>query len=163
MIIFTPAMKNRFLILLTFLIGLFLVFLPLPYQLHWLNTLWIVLILLYWVLMKPQDVNLGYAWLVGIFIDMIYNVTIGLHALGLVIVVFLMLKICEKIVDISLLKITPVIFGLLVLYQSLLFLMQSYVGNGFSPLSILSGTLLGTVAWPLLSWILFNYQKRFHL
>ena len=64
-------------------------FLRLPIGFDWLGSLWIVLILLYWALMTPQYVNVGVAWFVGFILDIVYKVTIGEHALVLLLSYFL--------------------------------------------------------------------------
>ncbi|MDR1057854.1 MAG: rod shape-determining protein MreD [Coxiellaceae bacterium] len=161
--IFTLPIKRWLLIFLSFFVGLLLMFLQLPTGLHWVSPLWLVLIVLYWVFMMPQYVNVGVAWVFGIIIDAIYNVTLGTHALGLVLVAILMIKIREKILSLGLVKVTPVVFGLLVLYQTLIFLMQSYGGSYFSVWSILGGAVVGAIWWLLLTLLLFNLQRKFRI
>lgn len=157
------TLKRWFLICLSFFSGMFLMFLPLPSGFNWLGPLWLVLILLYWVLMMPQYVNVGIAWGVGIFTDIVYNGIIGEHALGLVLIVFLVIKIRQKILPLGFLKMAPIISGLLVLYQLLIFLMRVYGSYYFNTWSILGGAIVGILLWPPVALLLFNCQQKFRI
>lgn len=161
--VFSSTTKRWLVILLSFFVGLILMFLQLPFGLNWLGSLWIVLILLYWVLMMPQYINVGIACVIGIFLDVIYNVTIGEHALSLIFVAYFMIKFREKILPLGFLKTALVIFCLIIVYQTLLFLMQTYTGNYFNVWSILGGALAGALVWPPLALLLFNCQRKFRI
>ncbi|MDR1012599.1 MAG: rod shape-determining protein MreD [Coxiellaceae bacterium] len=163
MTILSLTIKKYCLIFLSFVIGLLLMLLQLPLSLCWLNSLWPVLVLIYWILKIPQIVNIKIACSLGIMIDVITNTTIGVHTTGLILISILMLKIREKILSLSSLQITAVIFWLLIMYQTVILLMQSYVGNHFNIWSILSGAWAGTIGWLLLAPLLSNLQRKFFL
>ncbi|MBU0744798.1 MAG: rod shape-determining protein MreD, partial [Gammaproteobacteria bacterium] len=161
--VFSSAIKRWFIISLSFFGGLVLMFLQLPLGLNWLGSLWVVLILLYWALMMPQYINVGAATCIGIFLDIVYNTTIGTHSLGLVFVVFCIIKFRQKILPLGFLKTALVIFCLISIYQILLFLIQVYTGNYCDIWSILGGAMVSALVWPPLALLLFNCQRKFRI
>lgn len=163
MIFFSLALRTHLLIILSFLGGMVFMFLPLPYTISWLNSFWLVLLLLYWCLMLPQYINVGIAWFVGIFLDMVYGVPVGAHALALVLIAFIFIKMRQKILPLGFLKTAPFIFGLILLYQLLLVLLQVYLGNKVDLWLVGLGAFLAAILWPPLALILFNLQLKFRI
>ena len=49
---------------------------------------WISLILIYWCFAMPGKIGLGYAWCVGLFLDILSFGTLGRYALSKVVIVF---------------------------------------------------------------------------
>ena len=159
----SQAIKMWALILLSFFASLILLFLRTPPNIDWLQPLWIILVLLYWILMRPQYVSIGVAWSVGIFLDILYNTPIGENALALVLIAFLATKFRQKIISLSFWKSSMIIFGLIALYQSLQFLMQTCIGSYFNIWSIFGNAFMSTLAWILLAVFLFNHQRKIQI
>ncbi len=161
----TLTVRALYLICSSFLVGGVLMLLRLPLGFAWLGPLWLVLLLFYWVLMAPQYVNVGVAWSVGFVLDIVYNVTIGEHALALVLVVFFLTKFRAKIIHFSLWnwKMFLVVLGFIVFYQFLLFLLQSSVGEYFNFGLALSGAIVSLLVWLPLALLLFNYQRKLRI
>lgn len=163
MIVFSTIIKTWVLILLSFLVSWILMFLQLPTWFDWLRPSWVVLVLLYWVLVMPQCVNVGFAWVIGILLDIVYNVPIGENAVGLVLLAYIVVKFRQKIMLLGFWKMSIVIFSLIMLHQLLRFLMQAYLGDYFNALSILGSATISALVWPFLALLLFNCQKKFRL
>ena len=72
-------------------------------------------------------------------------------------------KFRHKIIPLGFWKTSLVIFGLIMFYQLLLFLMQSYLGDYFNFWSILGGAIVSALVWPLLALLLFNYQQKLRI
>lgn len=160
MSILFPAVKISFLILLSFLGGIVFMFLQPSIRFGFLYVPWLVLILFYWVLMLPQYVNIGVAWLVGFFLDIVYNVPIGENILALVLMVYFVTKVRGKIVLLGFWEMAIVVCGLIICYQTLLFFMQTYAGYYFNAWSILSRAVVSMVIWPFLAQLLYKYQLK---
>ena len=60
-------------IILSFVIALMLDVLPLPNWAEWFRPEWMVMVLIFWVLVLPQRVNVGVAWVVGLVLDVVNN------------------------------------------------------------------------------------------
>ena len=48
-----------------------------------------LLAVIYWILTSPRIAGLGYAWLSGLFLDVLRGLVLGQHALGFLVVAFL--------------------------------------------------------------------------
>lgn len=146
-------------IFLSFLGGLVFTFFQAPFLPNWVRPEWLILILFYWALILPQYVSIGIAWLVGLFLDMMYNVTGGEHAIALVLVTYLIVVLRQKIMKFEFLTMLGVIWCLMGLYKLSLFLMQFYLGEYFNGWSILSTTFVSVLVWPILM-LLFDFQRN---
>ena len=159
----SQTVKIWTLILLSLPVGLILMFLRFPPNTDWLQPLWVVLISIYWALMKPNYVSVGTAWLVGIYLDILYNAPIGENALALSLIVFLVVKFCPKITLLGFWKSSPIIFGLTALYQLLRFIMEISIGTHFNIRAIFGNAAISALIWPLLALILFNCQRKLRI
>ena len=84
-----PGRESRSLILLTILTAILLSLIPLPEVLAQFKPYWVALVVIYWSLETKEVISLGIAFLVGIVVDILSGSLMGLHALSLVIMVFL--------------------------------------------------------------------------
>ena len=121
--VYSPLIKSIAFVLLSFVAGLILMFIQLPPRFEWLQPQWLVLILFCMALTKPLYVNVGIAWFIGIFLDVMYNAPIGENALALVLMTYLLIKFRQKTLQLGLLGSSLVIFVLIIFYQFLIFLM----------------------------------------
>ena len=66
---------------LTILVTLILSALPLPKDVVMLWPDWTILVTIYWCLALPSQLNIKFAWFVGIVVDLVSGTIIGQHAL----------------------------------------------------------------------------------
>ena len=85
----TSMRESRGLIFLTITAAIFLSLLPLPEALLPFKPYWVAMVLIYWSLETRNIISLGIAFLIGIALDILSGSLIGLHALSLVVMVFL--------------------------------------------------------------------------
>jgi rod shape-determining protein MreD len=149
----------------SFLVGMVLMLLHLPPIINWLGPLWLVLILCYFALTAPQYVNVGIALLIGLLLDLVYNTAFGEHGLVLIIVVFFVIKLRQKIIPFGLVswQMALIMLGMMAFYQLLLFFLQLYLGEYFNSLAAFGGAILSGVAWLPLALLLFNYQQKLRI
>ena len=98
---------------LTLVVALLLSVMPMPEQMEIGRPLWLALVLTFWAIHFPQNIGVLTAWCVGIAQDVLYGTLFGQHALALVIIVFLVLTLQQR------LKVFPLwqqSFALLVIY-----------------------------------------------
>ena len=155
-------MNNFSFILTSFFVATILTFLYLPLGLMWLGPFWLVLVLLHWVLVAPQYINVGFAFFTGLFLDIIYNTHIGVHALALVFVVFLLARFGGKIKLFSVWKKFIVICILMIVYQLILSLIQTcWAGGYFNFYYSLLGAFVSSLLWFPLYFLL--YKRKIQL
>ena len=69
--------------------ALLLTLVPLPGILDPFRPYWVAMVLIYWTLEVKDSVSLGLAFLVGLALDIFTGSLMGMHALSLVIMIFL--------------------------------------------------------------------------
>lgn len=163
MFIFSSTTKTWLLIFINFLVALILTFMPLPKKLVWLEVPWLVLVLCYFALFAPHYINVGSSFLVGFFLDIIYDVPLGMHALILVVMTYFIIKYRAKLFEFGFEKMAIIICGFIGLYQLWRFLEYLYLGYYFNPWLILSSSVISALVWTLLMHLLFNLQKKFRI
>jgi rod shape-determining protein MreD len=122
---------------------------------------WIVLTFIYWCIKLPRKISMEMAWIAGLFIDVFYGSILGQHALGLVIVVFMSIRLLPRL-SVSILW-HQLILVFLVLGTYLLVNLWIMAGTGSNPatwhywLPLFSSLLI----WPIYSWVLsFFHVER---
>ena len=56
-------------IVLTIVFAMLLMMLPLPDALRFFRPEWVLITLIYWAMAVPRLVGVGFAWVVGLFMD----------------------------------------------------------------------------------------------
>ncbi|WP_341502870.1 rod shape-determining protein MreD [Gallaecimonas sp. GXIMD4217] len=88
---------NRLILPLTIMVALVLAMLPMPLKLDVFRPDWVSLVLIYWIMATPHKINVGIAWLVGLVLDVLLGSTLGVHALALAIIAYLVALNFQKI------------------------------------------------------------------
>jgi rod shape-determining protein MreD len=120
---------------------------------------WLVLTFIYWCLKFSYKMSIVLAWIAGLFIDVFYGSILGQHALTLVIVVFMSLRLMPRLSTHILWHQLILVF--LVLGSYLLINLWIMAATGSNPatwqywLPLLSSLMI----WPLYRWVL----SFFHL
>ena len=144
-------------ILLGFLVGLFVNMIPSGGLLPDV----VALLLLYWLIINPEQVNLGIAFLLGLVMDVATFSLLGQHALAYTITSYIVLRHWRKISLYHYGIQTLVALGILLLNQ----LIISFIGYLYSgKLPIFESFLpvfIGALSWPLLNKLMiFIYRPR---
>ena len=71
--------------------------LPLPSALDLLRPYWVALVLIYWALEARHPVSLGASFLTGLLLDLLTGSLLGLHALSLVVINYLVQRFRARI------------------------------------------------------------------
>jgi rod shape-determining protein MreD len=158
---FSTQIKNWLLILIGFFTAFVLMFFRLPSWAEWICPQWLVLLLLYFAWAMPYRVNIGVAWIIGILLDLLYNVPVGEHALVLVLATYFVVRFSEKIESLDFWKKFFAIFGLIAGCQLLPGLMQIYLGVHFNFWPILSRSIMSAGVWLIID-LLFSKQRRIY-
>ncbi len=131
--------------------GLVLAIVPLPDWLAPFRPDLALLAVIYWILTSPRIAGLGYAWLAGLFLDVLRGMTLGQHALAFVLVAFLAHRLQLRMRMFPILHQAGAVMVLLAVYHFVLFWTDGLTGHGYTGwdrwLPVLSGALL----WPLIA------------
>lgn len=145
----------------TFIIAFILTLLPMPGWTVWLRPAWLLLILIYWIMWAPYRVNVGVAWLVGIFLDVLNGTLLGEHALAMTVVAYVVARMHTRLRMFSLLQQGLSVFFFVLLYQLTLFCSQGFIGQLPTTWLYWSSALISMVLWPWIFSLLHNFQLRF--
>jgi rod shape-determining protein MreD len=159
MIVFSAKTKDWILISASFLMALVLTFLRTPNWFEWLCPQWLTLLVLYWSLVMPQRVSVGVAWSVGLLLDALSNVPLGINALTLVLVVYVTIVFREKINQLYFWEKFLLMFGLMMWCQLLPLFLQLCLDMRVDFKPIFSRALMSVVVWFVVD-VLFNYQRK---
>ncbi len=85
----TPTRSLYGLFLLSLLLAMILQLMRLPEALAAARPLWVALMIAYWALREPRISTLFTSFIVGLLLDVLFSAPLGQHALGLVVVVYL--------------------------------------------------------------------------
>jgi rod shape-determining protein MreD len=148
-------------VVVSFIIAIILDILPLPAWALWIRPKWTLLVLIYWVMVCPNIVGVGWAFCVGVVTDFLQGSFLGEHALAAVLVAYLMLKLHQLIRVYPFLQQMLVVFLVVLLYQMIIFILQG-ITVGYFPHKILYWVSAGTsmLIWPWLYWLMYDWSKK---
>lgn len=150
-------------IFISLLAALLLITLPLPESLRMLRPEWVLLTLIYWAMAVPHRVGVGYAWLLGLFTDVLTGTLLGQHALAYCIVTFLTVKLHQRLRLYPLWQQSLSILTLLALSQLLLLWVNGMIGRPVHSWLYWLPSLLGAVLWPVVFLLLRGVRRSFRV
>jgi len=145
----------------TLIVALMLSMWPLPDWLEHARPEWVVLVLIYWALAMPEQIGVTVAWFVGLLLDVTQGAIIGQHAVGLVLVVFVINTQYQRIRVFSLAQQALVVMLLLLIKQVLVLWVSGMVGQAPDIGVYFLPALTGAILWPWLFIILRDLRRRF--
>lgn len=150
-------------IYVSFLVALMLSALPLPEELQWWRPEWVLLVLLYWIVALPTRVGLGTAWVMGILLDVLEGSLLGLNALALTIVAYIMVLVYQRVRMFSWVQQAVFVFLLVALDQFIAHWVKGILGVSSQSLMFLVPALVSAVLWPVLFMLLRGVRRGFNV
>lgn len=156
----TSNRSNRSLVFLTIVAAILLTMLPLPDVLAPLKPYWVALVVVYWSLETQGTINLGLAFLIGLVLDILSGSLMGMHALSLVIMVFLVQRFRSRLRFFPPWQQALSILGLLVNDRIILIWITALLGEPLPTWKYWLPPLVGMVVWPWLFLLLDRIRAR---
>lgn len=147
-------------VMMTIIVALMLAFVPLPDRAEPFRPDWVALTLIYWTMMLPRTWNVGWAWMIGLLLDVGQGTILGQHALALSVIIFVTARFHLLMRVFPMSQLTATVFALLSLYQFLLFWINGVAGIDAPVVSYWGPVLTGTLTWPLLAAFLRGIRLR---
>jgi len=152
--------KTPLMIGASFAITLILMLIALPPWLDYLRPQLVVLTLLYWLLYLPQRVGIVTAWCLGLILDVVYNVTLGEHALILVLIAYIALYLQTRINFFIFWQKLILVFLLVTMYLLPQFYAE-FTGKGtFGVWLYWLSPFVSALAWPYMKQLLDLVHQR---
>ena len=147
--------------LLTLIGAFMLAIVPLPDWAVEYRPDWVTLVLIYWAMAMPTKVGVTAAWFAGLMLDVSYGTLMGQHAVGMVLVVYVIHMQHQRLRVASLLQQAIVIFFLLLLKQLLILWVDGMLGRTTGSWQYFMPTLTSTLLWPWIYLILRDLRRKF--
>ena len=143
--------SDRFsIIFITIVAALVLTLLPLPPMLDVMRPYWVALVIIYWGLETQGLVSLGLAFIIGVVLDLLSASLLGLHALSLVIIVYLVTRFRARLRFFPPWQQALSVLALLTNDRIILVWIISLRGEPLPSLAFWLPPIVGTLLWP--SW-----------
>ncbi|WP_116474442.1 rod shape-determining protein MreD [Zobellella maritima] len=157
------SLKGRLVVISSLLLALILSILPLPGLVAPFRPDWLLVIMLYWVLALPHRANVGTAWVVGLLLDLLLGSTLGVHALALVIPVYLAAAQFQRLRNYSVWQ-QAFIIGALALLNKLIIFWASYIDRDIQlDYHYFWSIISSMVIWPWVFLLLRKCRRQFAL
>jgi len=156
----TFSRESRSLILLTIATAVLLSLLPVPALLSPLKPYWVALVMIYWSLETRAMINLGLAFLVGLVLDILSGSLLGMHALSLVVMVFLVQRFRPRLRFFPPWQQAFSVLLLLVNDRIILSWITALLGEPMPTWKYWLPPLIGVAIWPWLFLLLDSLRAR---
>ena len=142
--------ESRRLIFLTVATAILLSLIPLPEVLMPFKPYWVALVVIYWSLETQDMISLGLAFLIGLVLDILSGSLMGLHALSLVVMVFLVQHFRFRLRFFPPWQQALAVLGLLVNDRIILIWITALMGEPLPTWKYWLPPLAGMLLWPFL-------------
>lgn len=146
---------------LTVFVAFMLTVMPLPEWMVEFRPDWVTLVLIYWAMALPTRVGVTIGWLTGMMLDVSHGAILGQHALGLMLVIYIVHLQHQRLRVVSLVQQAIVIFFLLLLKQLIVLWVSGIVGHAPGTWLYFMPTVTGALLWPWIYIILRDLRRKF--
>lgn len=155
--------RANWVIVTSYLAALLLTVWPLPDWAEAYRPAWLVLVTVYWCLFMPHRVGLVTAVVVGILMDTLTGSLLGEHALALLLVTWVTLKLHLQVRVYPWWQQMLTVLGLMLLYTFVLFWVDGMLGYTQGALTRWMPVLITTLLWPWIMQLLASLHHRFQV
>jgi rod shape-determining protein MreD len=145
-------------VLVTVAVAVLPTLVPLPVMLDAFRPYWVALVLIYWCLETQDLVPLGLALTTGLVLDLLTGSLLGLHALSLVVLVYLVTRFRARIRFFPPWQQALSILALLVNDRIIVLWIMSLRGEPLPAIDYWAAPIVGTALWPWLFLLLDRYR-----
>lgn len=153
--------SNSRIVTLTIIASFMLSMMPLPDWAEAFRPDWVTLVLIYWTMALPASIGVTIAWFVGLMLDVSHGALLGQHALGLVLVIYVVHSQHQRLRVASLLQQALVIFVLLLIKQAIVLWVSGIMGHPPNNWLYFMQSLSSAIFWPWIYIILRDFRRRF--
>ncbi|WP_348666606.1 rod shape-determining protein MreD [Arsenophonus symbiont of Ornithomya chloropus] len=153
--------NRSWVIWLSFLVAIILEQMPCPKQFIYYKPAWLILILIYWVMALPHRISVGSGFFLGIVMDLIQGITLGIHALTNSMICYLVSYKYQLFRNMEMWQQSFVIFGLSVIMNFTIFLIEFFSSIVLFHPEIFLNCLINGVLWPWIFVFLRKVRRRF--
>jgi rod shape-determining protein MreD len=146
-------------IVLSLAAAMLLTIIPLPFVLLPLRPYWVALVLIFWCLETQDLISLGSTFLVGLLLDVLSGSLLGMHALSLVIMVYLVKRFRARLRFFPPWQQGLSVLVLLLNDRIIALWIIGLKGDVLPPLTFWLAPLVSTLLWPWVFLLLDRYRS----
>lgn len=135
-------------IFVSFFIAAILEVISLPSVISHLRPEWLVLTVLYWLLRHPEKVGIAISVAVGLVMDVMLGTYLGIHALSLSIVSYLVLTLHQRLKMFPIAQQSMVVFFIVGIELMVVNTLKVQLSVGDTGLTYLWHALMSALIWP---------------
>jgi len=151
--------QGGFIIVMSVILAMIFMLMPLPEGLRYFRPEWVLLTLMYWAMALPRRVGVGYAWLVGLFMDVLLGGTLGILAFAYALVIYLILHFHLQLRQFPLWQQALSLMSLILLVHVITVVMTTKITGWHAWLP----AIISTVLWPIIYIFLRGVRRTFHV
>ncbi|MFT7235187.1 MAG: rod shape-determining protein MreD [Methylophagaceae bacterium] len=151
--------QGGLIIVMSVLLAMVLMLIPLPEGLRFYRPEWVLLTLMYWAMALPQRVGVGYAWVVGLFMDVLLGGSLGILAFAYALVIYLILNSHLQLRQFPLWQQALSLMSLILLVHVVTVVMTTRMTGWHAWLP----AIVSTVLWPVIYIFLRGVRRTFHV
>ncbi|HLT13715.1 MAG TPA: rod shape-determining protein MreD [Marinobacter sp.] len=121
---------------------------------------WLGLMVFYWTFRAPAQFGVIMAWCLGLLLDILESTPLGVNAMGMALIAFLVLTIHQRLRMYPLPQLCLMVFLLLGINQMLVHFVKQLVGAESSGFSYLWPALTSALLWPVISSLLDHINRK---
>ena len=156
----STSRESPSLMALTVIAATLLTLLPVPEVLLPFKPYWVAMVVIYWSLETHDMISLGLAFLIGLILDVLSGSLMGLHALSLVVMVFLIKRFRSRLRFFPPWQQALSVLGLLVNDRIILIWITVLLGEPLPTWKYWLPPLVGMALWPWVFLFLDRIRSR---
>ena len=146
-------------VLVTLALAMLLTVIPVPAMLTPLRPYWVALVVIFWCLETQDLISLGHAFIIGLVLDLLTGSLLGMHALGLVIMVYLVIRFRARLRFFPPWQQALSVLALLINDRIILLWIISLKGDALPAATFWLAPLVSTVLWPWVFLLMDRYRS----
>ena len=147
-------------IIISMIAALVLAIAPMPAWAESFRPDFVTLTLIYWAMNLPRTYSIGWAWVIGLVLDVAQGTLLGQHALALSLVIFVTVRFHLQMRQFPTLQLLASVLALLALCQFILFWINGVAGVNSPAVSYWGPVLSGALIWPLITMLFGGVRYR---
>lgn len=114
---------------------------------------WMALVVFYWVLRAPQSFGILTAWVLGLMVDVLRADILGLNALAMAFLAFLVLSAHQRLQMYPLVQQAGLVFLFIGIVQMVLHFVQQMLGEPRAGFDYLFPAITSALIWPVFQFV----------
>jgi rod shape-determining protein MreD len=155
--------NGRSIVWLTLLAGLLFQIMPVPTAVEAWRPDWLLLVMAYWAMALPHRYNILTAWLFGVMLDVLLGATLGVRALALSIVIYVVVLHFQRLRNFPRWQQSLIVAALVCLYHMVIFWVEAVLGNGQFSIALFLPALSSLAIWFWAFGILRRIRRHYKI